>query len=108
MPRPERHVFVCLNTRPEDNPKGSCGQKGSQAVYDALRDRVKARGFRERIIVSRTTCLKHCSRGVTVAVYPDNVWYGGVTEADLDEICAAHLEGGRPVERLAMPDIPWE
>jgi (2Fe-2S) ferredoxin len=108
MPKPERHVFVCLNTRPEDNPKGSCGQKGSQAVYDALRDRVKARGFRERIIVSRTTCLKHCSRGVTVAVYPDNVWYGGVTEADLDEICAAHLEGGRPVERLAMPDIPWE
>ena len=108
MPKPERHVFVCLNTRPEDNPKGSCGQKGSQAVYDALRDRVKARGFRERIIVSRTTCLKHCSRGVTVAVYPDNVWYGGVTEADLDEICAAHLEGGRPVARLVMPDIPWE
>ncbi len=108
MPKPERHVFVCLNTRPEDNPKGSCGQKGSQAIYDALRDRVKARGFRQRIIVSRTTCLKHCSRGVTVAVYPDNVWYGGVTEADLDEICAAHLEGGRPVERLVMPDIPWE
>jgi len=43
-----------------------------------------------------------------VAVQPDNVWYGGVTEADLDEICAEHLEGGHPVERLLMPDIPWE
>lgn len=108
MPKPDRHVFVCLNTRSEDNPKGSCGQKGSQAIYDALRDRVKARGLGQRIIVSRTTCLKHCSRGVSVAVYPENVWYAGVTEGDLDEICAAHLEAGRPVERLVMPDIPWE
>jgi (2Fe-2S) ferredoxin len=60
------------------------------------------------VIVSRTSCLKHCSQGITVAVHPDNVWYAGVRPEDLDEICASHLEGGRPVERLAMPDIPWE
>ena len=47
-------------------------------------------------------------RGITVAVQPDNVWYAGVHPEDLDEICGAHLEGGRPVERLFMPDIPWE
>ncbi len=108
MPRPERHVLICLNRRPPGNPKGSCAEKGSEALYDALRDRVKARGLRGRVIVNRTSCLKHCSRGVTVAVYPDNVWYAEVTDADLDEICVAHLEGGQPVGRLAMPDIPWE
>jgi (2Fe-2S) ferredoxin len=43
-----------------------------------------------------------------VAVQPDNVWYAGVTAGDLEAICSAHLEGGRPVEPLLMPDIPWE
>jgi (2Fe-2S) ferredoxin len=36
------------------------------------------------------------------------VWYAGVTEADLTAICDAHAEGGAPIERLLMPDIPWE
>jgi (2Fe-2S) ferredoxin len=59
-------------------------------------------------MLSRTYCLKHCSRGPTIAVQPDNVWYAGVSPADLEGICASHLEGGKAVERLAMPDIPWE
>jgi (2Fe-2S) ferredoxin len=108
MPRPERHVLVCTNTRPPGNPKGSCGEKGSEALYARLKDMLRERGLRATVIVSRTSCLKHCSRGITVAVYPDNAWYGSVREEDLEEICSSHLEGGRPVERLAMPDIPWE
>ena len=108
MPKPERHVLVCLNTRPPGNPKGSCGEKGSEEIFDTLKRMVKERGLAGRIIVSRTGCLKHCSRGITLAVYPDNVWYGGVRPEDLDEICGSHLETGRTVERLLMPDIPWE
>lgn len=108
MPRPERHVLVCINTRPPGNPKGSCGEKGSEALFDALKAMVRERGLHERVLLSRTSCLKHCSRGITVAVQPDNVWYGGVTEQELAEICASHLEGGQPLERLLMPDIPWE
>ena len=108
MAKPERHVLVCLNTRPPGNPKGSCGEKGSEEVFDTLKRMVKERGLGDRVIVNRTNCLKHCSRGITLAVYPDNVWYGGVTLADLDEIYARHLVEGRTVERLLMPDIPWE
>ena len=108
MPKPERHVLVCTNTRPPGHPKGSCGSKGSEALYDLLRDLIRESGLSDRIIVSRTSCLKHCSRGVAVAVQPDNVWYQRVREEDLEEICESHLRNGRPVERLLMPDIPWE
>jgi (2Fe-2S) ferredoxin len=59
-------------------------------------------------MVTRTGCLKHCSQGVTVAIQPDNVWYRGVTAGDVAEIVTSHLVGARPVERLLMPDIPWE
>lgn len=108
MPKPERHVLVCINSRPPGNPKGSCAEKGSEALFEALKGMIKERGLKDRVIVNRTSCLKHCSRGITVAVQPDNVWYGGVTLGDLEEICASHVEGGKPVERLLMPDIPWE
>ena len=106
MPKPERHVLVCLNARPPGNVKGSCAEKGSEEVFDRLKAMVKQRGL--PVIVNRTNCLKHCSRGITVAVYPENVWYSGVTPDDLPEIVESHLERGQPVERLFMPDIPWE
>ena len=108
MPKPERHVLVCLNTRPPGNSKGSCGEKGAEALFEQLKAMVKGRGLGERVIVNRTSCLKHCSQGVTLAVQPDNIWYAKVGPDDLEEICSAHLEGGRPLERLLMPDIPWE
>jgi (2Fe-2S) ferredoxin len=108
MPKPQRHVLVCTNVRPPGNPKGSCAEKGSEALFDELKAMVKGRGLGDRVIVNRTSCLKHCSRGITVAVYPENVWYGGVKTSDLGEICESHLEGGEPVARLFMPDIPWE
>ena len=108
MPKPERHVLVCINERPADNPKGSCAAKGSVALYEELKAMTRDRGLGGRVLVSRASCLKHCSRGITVAVYPDNAWYAGVTPADLAEICESPLRDGSPVERLAMPDIPWE
>lgn len=108
MPKPERHVLVCLNARPPGNPKGSCAEKGSEEVFDRLKAMAKERGLGQRVIVNRANCLKHCSRGITVAVYPENVWYARVTPADLPEIVESHLENGRPIERLFMDDIPWE
>jgi (2Fe-2S) ferredoxin len=107
MPKPEHHVLVCLNSRPAGNPKGSCAEKGAEALFDRLKAIVKESGLGDRVIVNRTSCLKHCSQGTTVAVYPENVWYGHATEADAEEI-ARSLEHGGPIERLRMPDIPWE
>jgi (2Fe-2S) ferredoxin len=108
MPKPTRHVLVCLNQRPPENPKGSCAAKGSEEVLARLKDLVAERGLKQSVIVNGTRCLKHCSRGVTVAVYPENVWYASVTPEDAAEICDAHLVRGEPLERLFMPDIPWE
>jgi (2Fe-2S) ferredoxin len=108
VPKPERQVLVCVNSRPPGNPKGSCGEKGSQALFDRLKALLRERGLDGRVMLNRTYCLKHCSRGPALAVQPDNVWYAGVRVEDLDEICSSHLERGQPVERLLMPEIPWE
>jgi (2Fe-2S) ferredoxin len=74
-----------------------------------MKDLVRENGLKERVLVSRTGCLKRCSRGVTAAVYPDNVWYQGLRESDLEQVCREHLIKGAAVDRLLLPDeAPWE
>jgi (2Fe-2S) ferredoxin len=50
------------------------------------------------------SCMGPCGSGACVAVYPDNVWYGGVTQDDIEEIFTKHLKNGTPVDRLQIPE----
>ncbi len=108
MPKPNSQVLVCVNDRGPDAAKPCCAARDGLAVYQAFKDGVKARGQRDEILVTRTGCLKHCSRGVTVVVWPGNVWYGGVTAVDVDEILDRTALAGEVIPRLAMPAGPWE
>jgi len=98
----ERHVFVCENRRAEDNPKGCCASKGGTAVRQRLKKLAFDAGLKGRVRINSAGCLDQCARGVTVVVYPEAVWYGAVTEDDVDEIFREHVLGGRPVERLRI------
>ena len=104
MPKFKRHVFVCINQRPGDDPKGCCAAKGGAEVVAELKRKLFQRGFKRIVRANRAYCLDQCARGVTMVVYPDEVWYGGVTVADLDEIIERHIVGGEPVQRLVIPD----
>lgn len=108
MPRPQIQILVCVNERPAGARKPSCGPRGGLEVYRAFKDGVRARGLRDRVMVVRTGCLKHCSQGITVNLWPRNFWYRRVTLADVDEILERSVLGDAEVERLRMPDIPWE
>ena len=57
-----------------------------------------------RIRANKAGCLDQCEKGPTVVVYPEAVWYGRVTEADVNEIIEQHIIGGTPVARLLMPE----
>src|SRR5207247_1467239 len=50
--------------------------------------------------VNKSGCVSQCGHGPMIVVYPENVWYAGVRESDLEEILASHIVGGCPVERL--------
>jgi (2Fe-2S) ferredoxin len=101
-PHYEKHVFVCTNRRDPDNPKGSCAEKGSEAVRDEFKRILHERGLKGRMRANAAGCLDQCSRGVSVVVYPEQVWYGGVRPEDVAEIVESHLVGGVPVARLRM------
>jgi (2Fe-2S) ferredoxin len=98
----ERHIFVCTNVRRPDHPKGCCSAKGSEAIRDRFKELVARAGLKGRVRANAAGCLDYCEHGVTVVVYPDAVWYGGVTLADVDRIFEDHVLGGRPVEEKLL------
>jgi len=98
----KRYLFVCVNRRGEDNPKGSCAAKNSEEVYRALKEEVAARGLAKlEVRVCTSSCLDQCATGVTVLVEPDHFFYGRVTAADVPEIVEG-LVTSQPVKRLVV------
>ncbi len=100
----ERHVFICENQREPGHPRGCCFSKGATAVREAFKEALKRHGLSKRIRSNKSGCLDQCEHGVTVVVYPEQVWYGFVKPEDVDEIVQKHLIGDEPVKRLMLAD----
>lgn len=104
----KRHVFVC-------NGK-SCSAVGSAEVKSEFERILDEKGLRQgkeskgrnpmgEIVLTDCGSVGFCSIGVAVLVYPDGIWYGQVTAADVPEIIEEHLEKGQVVQRLALIDL---
>lgn len=96
------HLFVCENRRDPSDPRGCCAARGGEAVREAFKAELDRRGLKGRVRANAAGCLDACAHGPTVVVYPEGVWYGGVTPADVPEIVERHLLNGEPVERLRL------
>ena len=104
MKRFEKHIFVCTNQREEGHPRGCCADKNSGELAEQLKARIKALGLNSEIRINKSGCLDACEHGAVVVVYPEQIWYGNVTVADVEEIIQQHVIGNKPVERLMIKD----
>jgi len=102
MSRYQRHVFVCTNERPPDHPRGCCRAKGSAEVRDLFKQEVKRLGLASSVRAQQSGCLDACEYGVSVVIYPEGIWYGGVTPEDVREIVERTVVNGEVIERLLI------
>ncbi|MEQ8832939.1 MAG: (2Fe-2S) ferredoxin domain-containing protein [Miltoncostaeaceae bacterium] len=88
------HILICRGP--------DCTSRGSQDTYTAFARELEALGGGEdEVVQTQCGCVgPMCGAGPTVCVYPDGVWYGGVTADDVPEIVTGHIAGGTPVQRL--------
>jgi (2Fe-2S) ferredoxin len=104
MPKFERHIFICGNVRPDGHPRGCCDPTGEAELQRRFKQRLAERGLKAKVRANQSGCLDQCEHGPNIVVYPEAVWYGGVTLNDVDEIVDSHIVGGCPVERLRLKD----
>ena len=107
MGKPQKHVFVCSQSRPAGHPRGSCTQHGSAEVLQAFWQELQKRNLYDQIAVTFSGCLGPCDRGANVVVYPEGVLYSRITKEHVTQIFEQHLLGGQPVEDLRAPNDVW-
>jgi (2Fe-2S) ferredoxin len=98
------HLFVCVNSRDDDDARGCCSARGSAAIVRDFKRKLYERGHKRVVRANKCQCLDQCAFGPVMVVYPEGVWYGRLTPDDVDEIIEKHIEGGQVVERLVIPD----
>lgn len=85
----DKQIFVCTNDAKGE--KASCGDHQGEAIFRQLRETAKARGLHPKIRVAQAKCLGQCAKGCNIMVYPDNVWYSGVTVDDVPMLAEKYL-----------------
>lgn len=96
------HVIVCTG--------GHCSpERRGGAIYRLLAALLQREGLLfgpDRVKRGETPCLGVCAGGPIVVVYPEGIWYAGVTPALLERIVVEHLKGGRVVEEAVFHRLP--
>jgi (2Fe-2S) ferredoxin len=94
MEKYSRHVLVCTGSYCSEG-------RGGRATYSALASLLQREGLLfgpTRVKRSEAPCLGVCAGGPIVCVYPEGVWYAGVTEKTMERIVVEHLKGGKVIE----------
>jgi len=104
MPKFARHIFVCGNYRAPGHPRGCCDPEQEAALQKRFKRLLAERGLKSSVRANQAGCLDQCEHGPNVVVYPEGVWYGGVTLEDVEEIIESHIVRNQPVERLMLSE----
>ncbi len=99
----KNHIFCCTNRREPGHTRGCCAEKDGEQLRDYMKTRIKQLGIASTR-VNNAGCLDRCELGPCIVIYPESVWYAPKTKADIDEIISLHLQQGRIVERLKLPE----
>lgn len=103
MPAFTHHIFVCGNRREPGHARGCCDPEGNEALKAAFKRELDRRGLKPLVRANSAGCLDQCELGPCVVIYPQAIWYGGVTPADVPRIVEETIVNGRVIEELHIP-----
>ena len=105
IPQIERHLFLCSD---QTKPK-CCDKETGLEAWNYLKKRLKelkldrpTESNPNCIFRTKANCLRVCSEGPILLVYPDGTWYKNATPEAIDRIIQEHLLGNKLVEEYAF------
>lgn len=96
IPPQKRHALACMGPR--------CTSRDAGNLYMHFFKRLHEQGLlrgRNGVHAAQTGCLGPCNLGPTMIVYPEGIWYCGLTAEVIDRIVDGHFLGGEVVEEHA-------
>lgn len=96
----KKHIFICTNEKAAG--KKCCGEVHGMELVEAFKALIKEHNLLVYVRAQKSGCLDVCASGPAMVVYPEGVFYGKVTVADVPEIFNSHILNDTPVERLKL------
>jgi (2Fe-2S) ferredoxin len=101
----QRHLLLCADqTKPI-----CCDRETGLAAWNYLKKRLKELKLDQPtaeqphcIFRTKVNCLRVCTSGPILVVYPDGVWYRNASPEVIEKIIQEHLLGNRVVQEYAF------
>lgn len=101
----ERHIFLCA----DQTIAKCCSKEASLEAWDYLKKRLKQLKLDQStdhkpslVFRTKANCLRVCTNGPIMVIYPDGVWYRNTTPEVIERIIIEHLIGNKLVEEYAF------
>jgi NADH-quinone oxidoreductase subunit F len=89
-------ITVCAGT--------GCRAYGAQKILDSFQKEIDKQNLKGKVILRPTGCHGFCERGPIVVIFPEEICYLSVKEADIPEIISETIGKGKHIERLMFKD----
>ncbi len=97
-----RHVFLCTGPN-------CCTPEEGMAAWDELKKQIKDAALMtgpNACYRTKVGCLRICTHGPTMVVYPEGTWYHGMTKEHIPRFVKEHLVEGKPIEEWIFARNP--
>ncbi|MBI4411675.1 MAG: (2Fe-2S) ferredoxin domain-containing protein [Deltaproteobacteria bacterium] len=95
-------IFVC--TADKDEGKSSCVRRGSKETLAVLKEELVRRNLQFDMKAVPCGCFDLCERGPNLAVYPEGIWYSGLSKDKVADFVETQLVKGKRFEPCACDE----